>query len=102
MGAYSKHKEDLATALDKLNKLGDLTLGDAEKKEAFDRYNTQAQRAAAKLKDYGLGKVFRFQTPKGVFYLVDIDKTDIPELMKDLMVESYHYTEMNAREIIKL
>lgn len=102
MGTYVTLKEKLAIALKEIENLENSEISDGAKKEAYDRYYKQAKIAETQINEYGLGKVFRFSTPKGIFYLVNINKTDIPELMGDLQVESYLYVEINAREIIKL
>jgi len=102
MGTYARYKEDLERARFNISALELEDLKDGEKKEAFDRWNKLAKVAEAKIRDYGAGKVFRFKTPKGIFYMVNIDSTDIPELMRDIGIGQYFYTEMNAKEIIKL
>jgi len=102
MGKYITYKEDLEKALMMIAGLPKSDLPDDGKKEAYDRYKKQAQIAKTKILQYGAGKIFRFQTPKGVFYMVDIDKTDIPELIKDLGIESYLYTEIETMKNIKL
>lgn len=98
---YRALKEKAIELTSKLQEIEIAPISDEDKKIAYDNLHARLTKVQTQIVGYGMGHIFRFDTPKGKFYLVNILETDIPELMKDLGIEQYMHTFIAARVFMK-
>jgi len=100
MGLYAVHKESLLKVQQDLERLKN-SIPSRKNGGIFDYLIKRQGILASKIKSYGSGWVHSIVTPKGKFYLVNVDDEDIPDLLADMGVESYVATKINSHIMLK-